>query len=104
LRKGESPVLPGEEREEELDGKVGAGGVRWQREWAFLFKVPLKLTLSHRRADPGGSHPIMSKWGGAWAVPCQVQVVWPSPGNLHEPQTFPTSSVTQRDITRSDVM
>jgi hypothetical protein len=21
------------------------------------------------RADPGDSHPIMSKWGGAWVVP-----------------------------------
>jgi hypothetical protein len=27
LRKGESPVLPGEEKEEETEGTVGAGGV-----------------------------------------------------------------------------
>jgi hypothetical protein len=85
LRKRASPVLPGEEREEEAEGKVDVGGVRWQSEHTFLFQVPLKPTLPHGRADPGGSHPIMNEWGGAWAVPSQMRVVWPSPGNLQEP-------------------
>jgi hypothetical protein len=31
LRKGESPILPGEEREEEAEDTVGAGGVSRQR-------------------------------------------------------------------------
>jgi hypothetical protein len=64
LRKGDSPVLPGEEREEEAEGMVAqvesAG-----RQHAFLFQVPLKPTLPHRRAGPGGSNPIMNEGGGA---------------------------------------
>jgi hypothetical protein len=59
LRKGESPVLPGEEREEE-GGIVGAGGICCQRKNAFLFQVPLKPRLLHGRAGLGGSHPIMN--------------------------------------------
>jgi hypothetical protein len=62
LRKRESPVLPGEKKRTEHI--VGTGGVCQQREDAFLFQVPLKPTLPHRRAGPGGSHPIMNKWGG----------------------------------------
>jgi hypothetical protein len=49
LRKGELPVLPGEEREEGRGGKV---------ESVLFFQVPLKPTLSHGRAGPRGSHPI----------------------------------------------
>jgi hypothetical protein len=54
LRKGESPILLSEEREEEAEGTVGAGGVYWQREHAFLFQVPLKPVLPHlqRRFPP----------------------------------------------------
>nr|XP_020022864.1 anaphase-promoting complex subunit 10 isoform X2 [Castor canadensis] len=40
-------------------------------------RVPLKPTLSHGRAGPGGSHPIMNERGAAWAVPSKVRVVWP---------------------------
>jgi hypothetical protein len=64
LRKGESPVLPSEEREEVKD-MLGTGEVHWQREDAFLFQVPLKPILPHGRAGPGGSHPIMNDWRGA---------------------------------------
>jgi hypothetical protein len=72
LRNWESPILLGEEREEEEEeegGAVGAGGVHWQRERAFLFQVPLKTTLLHGRVGLGGSHPIMNEWGGARAIP-----------------------------------
>jgi hypothetical protein len=95
LRKGEKPVLPGEEREEEAKSNDGC---RWspqaERESAFLFQVPLKPTLPDGKAGPGGSHPIMNEWGRLWGVPSQVRVVWPIPRQLHEPQTFPTSSLT----------
>jgi hypothetical protein len=37
------------------------------RERTFLFQVPLKPTLLHRRSGPGSSHPIKNDWGGAWA-------------------------------------
>jgi hypothetical protein len=78
LRKGESPVLPGEEREEKAEGAVGAGGVCQQREHAFFFfQVPLKPTLPQQEGRPrrfppnnegvrkgmGGSQP----WG--WSGP-----------------------------------
>jgi hypothetical protein len=53
--------LPGEEREEEAEGIVGTGGVRQQRKGTFLSQVPLKLTLPHRRAGPGGSYQIMNE-------------------------------------------
>jgi hypothetical protein len=42
-------------------GKVRTSRVRRQRENAFLFQVPLKTTLPHGKAGPGGSHPIMNK-------------------------------------------
>jgi hypothetical protein len=45
----------------------------------FIFQVPLKPTLPHGRTGPGGSHPIMNKWRGAWVVPSQVRVVWSFP-------------------------
>jgi hypothetical protein len=60
LGEEESPVLPGEEREEEGWARVESAGR--ERERAFPFQVPLKPTLPHGRADPGGSHPIMNKW------------------------------------------
>jgi hypothetical protein len=41
LRKGELPVLPGEEREEEAEGMVGAGGVCLQST-CFSFSEGLK--------------------------------------------------------------
>jgi hypothetical protein len=63
LRKGESSVLPGEEREEE------EGGVHQQRERAF-YTTPWE---GRPRRFP---NPIMNKWGGAWAVPSQLRVVW----------------------------
>jgi hypothetical protein len=69
--------VPGEGREEEAEGVVGAGGVCRQREHAFLFQVPLKPTLTHGRAGPRGCHPIMNKWGGIWEVPSQARVAWP---------------------------
>jgi hypothetical protein len=58
LRKEESLVLPGEEREEEAEGTVGTSRIHWQRECAFIFQVLLKSTLPHGRAGPGGSHLI----------------------------------------------
>jgi hypothetical protein len=76
IEKREVTLLPSEEREEKEECTVGAGGVCWQRECAFLFQVLLKPTLPHGRADPGYSHPIMNKWGRAWVAPSQVRVVW----------------------------
>jgi hypothetical protein len=37
LRKGESPVLPGEEREEKAEDMMGTGRIHWQTDHAFLF-------------------------------------------------------------------
>jgi hypothetical protein len=76
LKEGESPILSGEERKEE--GMMGTGGVCWQRE-SFSFSGAFKTYTTPWGAGPGGSHPIMNKWGGAWAVPSQVRVVWPIP-------------------------
>jgi hypothetical protein len=45
-------------------GTVGAGRVCQQRNHAFLFQVLLNPTLTHGRAEPGDSHPIMKEWGG----------------------------------------
>jgi hypothetical protein len=73
LGEEESPVLPGEEREEEGWAQVESAGR--ERERAFPFQVPLKPTLPHGRADPGGSHPIMNKWGKAQVIPGQVRVI-----------------------------
>jgi hypothetical protein len=59
LRKGESPVLPGEERKEEEDEEEGNSGTQVEstgRE-LFFFQVPLKPIFSHGSAGPGGSHP-----------------------------------------------
>jgi hypothetical protein len=57
-----------------------AGGVHQQRERGSVLQVLLKPTLTHGRADPGDSHQMKNKWGGAWAVPSQVRVVWAIPG------------------------
>jgi hypothetical protein len=35
----------------------------------FSFSGDLKPILPHGKAGPGSSHPIMNKWGEAWAVP-----------------------------------
>jgi hypothetical protein len=45
LRKGESPVLPGEEREKE--DTVVKGGILWQRESAFLFSGAFKTYTNY---------------------------------------------------------
>jgi hypothetical protein len=75
---------------------VAAGGVYQQRERASLLQVLLKPTLTTGRADPEDSHPVMNKWGGAWAIPSQVRVVLAIPGQpIHESQTFPTSTLPQ---------
>jgi hypothetical protein len=37
----------------------------------------------------------LTKWGEAWGVPDRWGWFGPSPDNLHEPQTFPTSSLPQ---------
>jgi hypothetical protein len=39
----------------------------------------------------------MKEWGGASAR-CEEGGPGPSPGNLHEPQTFPTSSLPLHDL------
>jgi hypothetical protein len=49
------------------------------RERAFLFQEDLKPTLPLGSAGPGGSHPIMNEWGGIWAAPSWVRVVWLTP-------------------------
>jgi hypothetical protein len=82
LRKGESPALPGEEREEEAEGTVGAVGV-CQQTVCFSFYT----TLSEgrfRRFPPnnelsGEEHGCLPAWWG-WSVPYT--------GTLHEPRTF----------------
>jgi hypothetical protein len=53
-------VRKGKEEEAEEEARwvqVESAG----RERAFLFQVPLKPILSHGKAGPGGSHPIMKK-------------------------------------------
>jgi hypothetical protein len=40
------------------------------------------------REDPGDSHPVMNEWGGAWAVPSRVRVVWAIPGLGHPWATY----------------
>jgi hypothetical protein len=52
--------------------KLGEGNIkgsmvrlRWRPEAERALQVLLKPTLTHGRADPGDSHPIMNKWGGA---------------------------------------
>jgi hypothetical protein len=54
------------------------------------------------RADPGDSHPMMNEWGGAWAGPSQVQVVWTISRQLTWAQTFPTPSLLQCLSVNSD--
>jgi hypothetical protein len=58
LRKGELPVLPGEEREEEAEGMVGAGGVCLQST-CFSFSEGLKTYTTPGR--PRRFPPIMNE-------------------------------------------
>jgi hypothetical protein len=51
LRKGELPVLPGEEREEEAEGTVSADGVHRQTERAF-FSGAFKIYTTPREGRP----------------------------------------------------
>jgi hypothetical protein len=46
---------------------------------------------------PGGSHPIITSGEGHGRFPARWAWSGPSPGNLHEPQTFPTSSLPHLD-------
>jgi hypothetical protein len=85
-----SPALQGEEREEEeeeADGTVGAGRVCQQRV-CFSFSGAFKTYPTPWEGRPRRFHPIVNEWGGARVVPSQVRAVRPSPGRLHEPQTF----------------
>jgi hypothetical protein len=91
LRKGESPICQVTKGKKKKRGGE-AGGVSQQRESAFLFQMPLKPILPHGRAGPGGSHPIMNKWGGAGVVPSQVRVVWSIP---RQPTSAPNFSYFQ---------
>jgi hypothetical protein len=79
-----SPFLPGEEREEEEAGTV-VQVESADRENMLFFLRPFKTYTTPWEGRP---HPTMNEWGGAWVAPSQVRVVWPSPGNLHDPQTF----------------
>jgi hypothetical protein len=54
LRKGESPVLPGEEREETAESMVGAGGVCRQRE-CFSFSGAFKSYTTPQEGRGGWS-------------------------------------------------
>jgi hypothetical protein len=77
MEKRESPfcqVMKGKKKKRASWAQVESAG----RGRAFVFQVPLELTLPYGRAGPGSSHP-MNDWGGAWAVPSQVKVVWPIP-------------------------
>jgi hypothetical protein len=99
LRKGASPVLQGEEREEATEGMVGASGVCWQTECAFIFQPSLKPTLPHG----GQAQEVPTQWWRSREGHGQFPARWgwsdPSPGNLYEPETFPTSSLPQWDLT-----
>jgi hypothetical protein len=88
LREEESPVLPGEER----NRRRGHGGCRWS---PLAERASFSFSGAMGRAGPGGSCPIMNKWGGAWEFLARRGWSGPSPGNLHEPQTFPTSRLPQ---------
>jgi hypothetical protein len=57
LKKGESLVLPGEERKEEAESTVDTGAVHQQKA-CFSF---LGVFKTYVRASPGGSHPIMNE-------------------------------------------
>jgi hypothetical protein len=65
---------------------MGAGRVHQQS--AFLFQVPLKPTLLHGRAGPGGSHPIMNCMGRGMGSSQPGEGGLPHPQTTHEPQTF----------------
>jgi hypothetical protein len=54
---------------------MDAGGLCRQRENASLPQVLLKLHSPMGREEPGDSHPMISEWGGAWAVPSQVRMI-----------------------------
>jgi hypothetical protein len=71
LRKGESPfcqVRKGKKKK-----------ARWARVESAsrerFFSGAFKTYTTHGKADPGGSHPMINEWGGAWVVPSQVRVV-----------------------------
>jgi hypothetical protein len=47
------------------------------------------------REEPGDSHPIINEWGGTWAGPGQVWVVWNIPGKPNFPYSQPASNSRQ---------
>jgi hypothetical protein len=70
--------------------KRGHDECRWNQP---AKRLPLKPTLPHGKAGPGGSHPKWMSGKGHGQFSARWGWSGPSPGNLHEPQTFPTSSL-----------
>jgi hypothetical protein len=60
--------------------------------WSPLAERQLLLLGTFKtmeRGRPGDFHPISNEWGGAWVVPSQVRVVWPSLGKKKKKSSFP---------------
>jgi hypothetical protein len=68
-------------------------GSMFERKWSppaekkhFSLSGAFKTHTNPQRGETQENHPILNEWGGA-------QWSGPSLGNLHEPQTFPTSGL-----------
>jgi hypothetical protein len=80
------------------------------RQRVSLLQVLLKLLLIQAKEEPGDSYPVISEWGGAWAVPRQVRAaLGQSVVNLKcsifcESQTFPNFNLPQEDTVAGEYL